>query len=86
MPDRTEQTTVRFSSRFRLSGLSGEQPAGEYQVEHVWEAFEGLNQIGHRRVGSFLHLPAIGTPSLIRQSVPIDLVELQSALEKDHAS
>jgi len=85
MPDRTEQITVRFSSPFWLSGLSEKQPAGEYRVEHVWERVEGLTQTGYRRTGSFLHLPAIGTASLLQQAVPIDPVELEAALEKDHA-
>ncbi len=85
MPDRTEQSSVRFASPFWLSGLSEQQPAGEYRVEHVWERFEGLTQMGYRRTASFLHLPAVGAASLTHQAVPIDPAELEAALEKDRA-
>lgn len=54
MPERAEQTSVRFSFPFWLSGLSGEQPAGEYRVAHVWEAVEGLTRTGYRNAVSNL--------------------------------
>lgn len=85
MPERIEHTTVRFSSPFWISGLSEEQPAGEYRVEHIWQAVEGLTQTGYRRTASFLHLPAVGTSSLMQQTVPIDPAELEVALEKDQS-
>jgi hypothetical protein len=83
MLERTEQTTIRFSSPFSLPGLHQSLPAGEYRLEQVWEPVEGLTQTGYRRTGTFLHLPAIGAASLVQQAVPVDIVELQSALERD---
>lgn len=83
MSTRTAQRTVGFSSPFWLSGLSEQQPAGEYLVEQCWEPLAGLTQLSYRCTDSFLHLPAIGT-RLVRQIVPIDPAELQAVLEKDH--
>ncbi len=75
-----------FSAPFRISALGFEAlPPGRYRVEHLWEPVEGLTQTGYRRAGSFLHLPAIGTPSSVEQAVPVDWAELNAAFEKDHA-
>lgn len=83
MPAPAPDQTLVFSAPFRLAALPEALPAGSYRVEHQWEPLEGLTQFGYRRAGSFLHLPAIGTPSLTRQAVPVDWAELEAAFAKD---
>ncbi|HEV7253215.1 MAG TPA: hypothetical protein VGN97_08950 [Mesorhizobium sp.] len=83
MPAPPSDQTLVFSAPFRLASLGETLPAGSYRVEHQWEPVEGLTQTGYRRAGSFLHLPSIGTASLVRQAVPVDFAELTAALEND---
>lgn len=83
MTIRTTQTTVHFSSPFRLQGLDAAQPAGDYRVDHDEELVEGLSRLAWRHVGAFIHLPRIGMPAATYQMVPITSADLQSALERD---
>ncbi|NEJ71645.1 hypothetical protein GR197_14005 [Rhizobium phaseoli] len=84
MTSRTTQTVVRFSSPFRLPGLDGAQPAGEYRVDYDEELIDSVSMLAWRRVGVFIHLPAIAAQSSTQQMVPIHQSDLESALEKDH--
>ncbi|SMH54802.1 hypothetical protein [Mesorhizobium australicum] len=86
MTIRTTQTTVHFSSPFRLQGLDSAQPAGDYRVDYDEELVEGLSLLAWRQVGAFLHLPGIGRPATRFQIVPIDSADLKSALERDLGS
>jgi hypothetical protein len=81
---RTTQTVVRFSSPFRLPGFDGAQPAGEYRVDYDEELIDSVSRLAWRRVGAFIHLPAIATRSSTQQMMPIPLSALETALEKDH--
>lgn len=83
MTTRTTQTTVRFSSAVLLPGLDVPLPAGDYLVDHDEESIDDLSRVAWRRTGAFIHIPAIGTPSLTRQMLPITPADLDSALEKD---
>lgn len=83
MTNRTTQTVVHFSSAFLLPGLDGPQPAGEYRVDRDEEPVEGISWLAWRRVGAFIHLPAIGMPSSTQQMLPINPADLDAALEKD---
>lgn len=84
MTSRTTQTVVSFSSPFRLPGFDTAQPAGEYRVDYDEEPIDGLSRLAWRRVGAFIHLPAIATRSSTQQMMPIHLSDLENALEKDH--
>lgn len=84
MTSRTTQTVVRFSSPFRLPGFDMAQPAGEYRVDYDEELIDGVSRLAWRRVGAFIHLPAITTQSSTQQMMPIQLSDLENALEKDH--
>lgn len=86
MTIRTTQTTVHFSSPFRLQGLDSAQPAGDYRVDYDEELIEGLTRLAWRQIGAFIHLPRIGMPAATRQMVPINSDDLQSALKRDLAS
>jgi hypothetical protein len=59
------------------------QPAGDYRVDHDEEAIDGVSRIAWRRVGSFIHLPAIAAQGLTQQMVPINSADLEAALAKD---
>jgi hypothetical protein len=83
MASRTTQTIVHFSAPFRLPDFDTVQPAGDYHVDHDEEAIEGASWLGWRRVGAFIHLPAIGMRGPTQQMVPINPADLDAALEKD---
>ena len=83
MASRTTQTVVHFSSAFRLPGFDEPQPAGDYRVDHDEELIEGISRLAWRRVGAFIHLPAIAMQSSAQQMVPLNPADLDAALEKD---
>lgn len=84
MTMRTTQTVVRFSAPFMLAGFNAPQPAGDYRVDHDEELLEISSRLAWRRVGAFIHLPAIGIDGHTDQMAPIDPADLDAALEKDH--
>jgi hypothetical protein len=83
MTTRTTRSTVRFSSSVLLPGLDAPLPAGDYRVDHDEEMIEAGSRIAWHRVGAFVHLPAIGTPAMVQQMLPITPADLDAALEKD---
>jgi len=85
MNTRTTETTIRFSSAFLLPGYGDPQPPGEYQVDHHEELIDGIARLAWRRVGTFIHLPAIASRATTRQMVPIDPDDLDAALKKDQS-
>lgn len=84
MTNRTKETTVHFTRAFEIPGFDRPQPAGEYRVDHDEERIEGVSRHAWRRVGTFIHLPAIASTASTRQMVPINPTDLNTALEKDH--
>lgn len=84
MTTRTTQTLARFSSPFLLPGFDAPQPAGDYRVDQDEELIEAFSRLAWRRIGAFVHLPAIGTSGQTHQMVPVNLADLDAALEKDH--
>jgi hypothetical protein len=85
MTVRTTRTVVRFSAPFLLPGMDTPQPAGAYSVDLDEELIKGLSRLVWRRVGAFIHLPAISADGLTQQMVPIDPIDLDAALERDRA-
>lgn len=83
MTTRTTQTVVRFLSPFLLPGFEAAQPAGDYRVDQDEESIEIFSRLAWRRVGAFVHLPAIGTAGATRQMVPVKPADLDAALVKD---
>ncbi|MGB3502879.1 MAG: hypothetical protein WBA44_14740 [Mesorhizobium sp.] len=84
MTTRTTQTIVRFSSSFMLPGFDAAQPAGDYRVDQDEELLDVSSRLAWRRVGAFIHLPAIGIDGQTHQMASIDPVDLDVALEKEH--
>ncbi|MEO3388056.1 hypothetical protein [Mesorhizobium sp. CAU 1741] len=83
MTTRTTQTVARFSSSFLLPGFDAPQPAGDYRVDQDEELIETSSRLAWRRVGAFVHLPAIGIEGRTHQMVPVNPADLDAALEKD---
>lgn len=83
MTIRTTQTVARFTSPFLLPGFDAPQPAGEYRVDQDEELIETSSHLAWRRIGSFVHLPALGVISQNRQMVPVSPADLDAALHKD---
>ncbi len=83
MNTRTTESTIRFASPFLLPGHGEPQPPGEYRVEHHEELIEGIDRLAWRRVGTFIHLPAIASRAMARQMVPVDPADLDAAQKKD---
>jgi len=82
---RTKRSIVRFAAPFSLSGMDGVQQPGDYNVDHDEEEIEGISWLAYRRVGTFIHLPAIGSNSRSSTMVAVDPSELEAALVHDHA-
>lgn len=83
MTNRTTHISIRFSSPFLLPGFEAPLPAGDYRVDYDEESLESASRLAWRRVGGFIHLPAIGTAGSLYQMVPIEPAYLTAALEKD---
>ncbi|MFU0507482.1 hypothetical protein [Pseudaminobacter sp. NGMCC 1.201702] len=83
MTTRTTQTVARFSSPFLLPGFDAPQPAGDYRIDQDEELIEVFSRLAWRRVGAFIHLPAISATGSTQQMVPINPADLDAALEKD---
>jgi hypothetical protein len=86
MTTRSRQIIVRFSSPFLLPGVDAVQPAGDYRVDQDEELIDLTDRLAWRRIGAFLHLPAIGPNTATQQMVPINPADLDAALEMDHPS
>lgn len=84
MTTRTTQSIVRFQTSFLLPDFVEPQPPGDYQVDRDEELIEGLSWIAWRHVGTFIHLPAIGVRTAIRQLVPIDPAQIDAVTEKEN--
>ncbi len=84
MTTRTTQTIVRFPAPFMLLGFDAAQPAGDYRVDQDEELLEVSSRLAWKRVGAFVHLPAIGVDGQTHQMAPIDPADLDAALERDH--
>lgn len=85
MPAQTKQTVVHFSAPFSLNGLDGIQPAGDYTIDEDEDEIQGATWVAHRRVATFIHLPAVSSGRKPRETVPIDPLDLQTALARDQA-
>ncbi len=84
MTTRTTQTVARFTAPFLLPGFDAPQPPGDYRVDQDEELIDAFTRLAWRRVGAFIHLPAIGTNAPKHKMVPIDPADLNAALEEDH--
>lgn len=84
MTTRTTQTIIRFTAPFMLPGFDAAQPAGDYRVDQDEELLDISSRLAWKRVGAFIHLPAIDIDGKTHQIALIDPDDLDAALEKDH--
>ncbi len=54
---RSTRKTVTFHRPFRIPGVDGEQPAGEYEVTTDEEQVPGISFVAWRRVGTSMRFP-----------------------------
>lgn len=86
MPLRVISRIVRFRSAFLLSGVGSPLPPGEYQIDDDQEVIEGVSWLAHRRVSTFIRIPALFSADQRKtQFVLIDPAELTAAEEADQA-
>ena len=85
MVTRTRSATVTFRHPFRLAGLPGEQPAGDYLTETDEELITGVSMIAYRRVKVLVHLRRTSRPGR-SETVWIDPGELDDVLSRDAAA
>ena len=81
--ERTTETTVTFKHPFVLGSFDAMQPAGTYRLVIDEEEILGLSFPAYRRTSTVLHVPAYGRVSGNRQAFPVDVAELDAALEAD---
>jgi hypothetical protein len=85
MTTQTTRSIALFQAAFTLRGIDGELPAGSYRIETEEELIESLSFVAFRRLETTIELPAIGSASNMRQIIPIDLLDLKAAQERDAA-
>jgi hypothetical protein len=95
MATRTQRKTVVFSHPFRMKGVDGVLPPGDYEVVTDEELIEGLSfPVYHRvlsfpvyhRVSTAIIVPAQSHQASSVEMVAIDPRDLQSAQDRDTAA
>lgn len=81
MTTRTTQTIIEFTSPFLLPSCDTRQPAGRCRIDYDEEMIEGATRLAWRRVGAFVFLPAVDSPGLTRQMVPLSMTDLSALLQ-----
>jgi len=76
---RTTKSTVTFHAPFSLPSISGEQPAGTYDIEIDEELIEGIERAAYRRVATLLYLRTRGGT----RTCTITANDLAAALDRD---
>jgi hypothetical protein len=85
MTTRTTQIVAQFVSPFVLPGFDVSLPAGDYRIDQDEELIEVGSRLAWRRIGAFVHLPALGADSPTHQMVPVNAADLDAAIAKDRA-
>ena len=80
MAMRTTITTVTIKKPFLLTGITGKQPAGNYEIELGEQLINDAAFLAYRRMSTQIHLSANETGSGVAQLVPIDPMELEALL------
>jgi hypothetical protein len=83
MIGRSLSKTVVFTKPFLLKGIDRILPAGDYRVVTDEELIEGISFPVYRRVSTLIFIPASTHRGI--EMVPIDPLDLQSALARDAA-
>lgn len=80
MDMRIRRFVAHFSTSFRLAGVDGLLPAGAYALDQQEELVSAGSPAGYRRVGLFMHLPAISGGRWTMQLVPVEPADVETAI------
>lgn len=80
MDMRTRHFVAHFSTPFRLAGVDGLLPVGAYALDREEELVWAGSCVGCRTVRIFMHLPVISGGRWTMQVVPVEPVEVESAI------
>jgi hypothetical protein len=83
MTTRTTRTTLTFAAPFKLRGVDGVQPAGDYVVVADDELIDSISCVAYRRVATMLCLPSLASPQTFSQLVAVNQTDLDVAVMKD---
>ena len=83
MTERTTRKTVQFLRPAILAGISGELPAGSYEVDTDEELISGISFQAYRRVRTTIIVPGRSASSSSIQVVEIEPDDLAAALARD---
>jgi hypothetical protein len=83
MTTRTTRTTLSFFEPFKIRGVDGIQPAGDYVVLADDEVIEGISRTAYRRIATLLCLPSVASPQSNSQFIPVTQTDLDIAVMKD---
>jgi len=79
---RTSKSTATFHAPFTLNEVTGELPAGTYDIEVDEEEIQGVERTVYRRVTTLLFAQSRGTT----RTITVDPKHLDAALQKDAAA
>lgn len=77
MTTRTKRETLSFTVPFKLPGVEGTVPAGEYEVETEEELLEQLSFRAYHRLSTRIRIPLSDASY---QSFSVDPADLEAAL------
>ena len=77
---RVRRFTAHFPIPFRLTGVDELLPPGAYALDQEEELIEGETSFVYRRVGMFMHLPAISAGRWTIRLVPVDPCDIETAI------
>jgi hypothetical protein len=77
---RTRRFVAHFSTAFRLAGVDGLLPAGAYALDQEEEPVSAGCGVGYRRVGMFMHLPAVSEGLWTMRLVSVEPADVEAAI------
>lgn len=83
MNTRTRRFIAHFSAPFTLKGMDGLQPAGPYALDQEEEMIPVMSAVAYRRVGLFMHLPAVSANRWTLRLVPVEPCDIEAAILQD---
>lgn len=85
MQSRLHEKTITFRSPFRLAGIEGDLPAGDYVIETDEELLQSMSFLAYRRVATFIRLPSASRGAGPARTLKIDGNDLDAAVRRDEA-
>ena len=83
MSERITEDEIVFRHPFRVPQLEVDLPPGTYRITIEEQPIESLSFLAYRRVGTQLHIPAIGQMRNTMQYVTLPPGELEALKQQD---